>query len=158
MMRRWLSLSIAALAAVTALGQVTTDDFDLPLENARIRAQRVAYITERLSLTPQESERFWPLYNEMEEEKSRILLRYDTGRPSDRMTDAEAERLIDNTFRRDEELLNLRRRYYERFRQVIPARKIALFPRAEREFKRELLEELRRRREQQGGGMPPRRG
>ncbi|MBK8353862.1 MAG: hypothetical protein IPL13_00425 [Saprospiraceae bacterium] len=30
----------------------------------RIQAQMVAYLTSELSLTPQEAEKFWPLYNE----------------------------------------------------------------------------------------------
>ena len=150
-------IACMAMIITTATAQVMTDDFDLPLENSRIRAQRVAYITERLNLTPQESERFWPLYNEMEQEKGRIMLRYDLPRANEKLTESEATRLIEGSFQRDEELLALRRRYYERFKQVLPATKIAMFPRAEREFKRELLEEMRRRREAGGVGPGPRR-
>lgn len=125
------------------------------MQNARIKAQRVAYITSRLALSPQEAERFWPLFNEMEEERERIFLKYDLERPADSISEADAARRIEQSFRLDEELLALRRRYYERFKQVVPASKIVKFPEADREFKREMLEELRHRREHGGGGAPP---
>ena len=125
------------------------------MQNARIKAQRVAYITSRLALSPQEAERFWPLVNEMEEERERIFLKYDLERPADSISEADAARRIEQSFRLDEELLALRRRYYERFKQVVPDSKIVKFPEADREFKREMLEELRHRREHGGGGAPP---
>ena len=34
----------------------------------RIKAQRVAFITDRLSLTPDEAQKFWPIYNQFTDE------------------------------------------------------------------------------------------
>jgi len=65
------------------------------MQNARIKAQRVAYITSRLALSPQEAERFWPLVNEMEEERERIFLKYDLERPADSISEADAARRIE---------------------------------------------------------------
>ena len=154
-LRLMLSLGVALVCMSAMQAQVTGDFQGRGMQNARIKAQRVAYITSRLDLSPQEAERFWPLYNEMEEERERIFLKYDLERPADSISEADAARRIEQSFRLDEELLALRRRYYERFKQVVPASKIVKFPEADREFKREMLEELRHRREHGGGAASP---
>ena len=148
-----LGVGLVCMSGIQA--QVTGDFQGRGMQNARIKAQRVAYITSRLELSPQEAERFWPLYNEMEEERERIFLKYDLERPADSISEADATRRIEQSFRLEEELLALRRRYYERFKQIVPASKIVKFPAAEREFKREMLEELRHRREHGGGAASP---
>ena len=38
----------------------------------RIKAQKVAFITEQLSLTSEEAQGFWPIYNEFEETTDKI--------------------------------------------------------------------------------------
>lgn len=35
----------------------------------KMRAEKVAYLTSAMDLTPAEAERFWPLYNEMEKDR-----------------------------------------------------------------------------------------
>ena len=40
----------------------------------KLKAHKIAYITERLQLTPAEAEKFWPVYNELEA-KCRLLKR-----------------------------------------------------------------------------------
>jgi hypothetical protein len=34
----------------------------------RIKAQRIAFITQRLALTPDEAQKFWPVYNQFSDE------------------------------------------------------------------------------------------
>lgn len=128
--------------------QVVDDDPDIPEAGDRLRAQRVAYITQRLGLSSKQAEQFWPLHNEYETRMREINRKYRPARPVSEMSEAEVERLIEQRFRRDEELLALRRQYYEKFRRVITLKQIATFPKADREFKRDLLEQLRRRRRQ----------
>jgi hypothetical protein len=40
----------------------------------RLNSYKIAFFTKRLNLTPQEAERFWPVYNEYQEEKNKIQL------------------------------------------------------------------------------------
>ena len=37
----------------------------------RIKAQKIAFFTEKIQLTVQEAERFWPVYNEFENDKNK---------------------------------------------------------------------------------------
>ena len=42
---------------------------DRPGWHERMKAEKIAYLTEKLELTPQEAERFWPVYNENQKVK-----------------------------------------------------------------------------------------
>jgi len=114
-------------------------------ENDQIRSQRVAYITQRLSLTPAEAGHFWTVYSEYEEERRTIAARYRNENPRP-LTADEADRIIQNRFQMEDELLQLKRRFYDNLREEISPRKLVLLPKAEREFKQDLLRQLRQRR------------
>jgi hypothetical protein len=116
----------------------------------RIEAFRIGFFTQRLQLTPEESQQFWPIFNEMEEKERNIRKTFMDDRRLELLSDAEAEQLIDNYFEMEEKLLQVKKEYYQRLRKVLPARKIALLPRIDRQFKERLLEEMRNR---QGGGQ-----
>ena len=117
---------------------------ELP-ENDQVKARRVAYITQRLNLTSDESANFWGLYNEYEAERRRLRQANRANRITP-TTDAEAEAQIERQFETEAALLALKRDFFERAKTRIPARKLVLLPQAEREFKRDLLRQLRERR------------
>lgn len=123
----------------------------------RIEALRIAFFTEKLQLTPQESQNFWPLYNEYQEKEKTIRQSYKDDKSLELMSDAEAEKLIENTFLMEEQMLGLKKEYYQKMRKVLPVRKVALLSRIERQFKERLLEEWRNRQEDRQQRMPPRR-
>lgn len=114
----------------------------------RIEAFRIAFFTEKLQLTPEESQRFWPLYNEFQEKEKAIRKSFKGDKSLELMTDAEAEKLIENNFEMEEKILQLKREYYGKMRDVLPVRKIALLNRIDRAFKERLLTEYRNRQEQ----------
>lgn len=115
-----------------------------PMEE-RIDALRIAFFTEKMQLTPEESQNFWPLYNEYQDKEKSIRKSYRDDKSLELMSDAEAEKLIENSFEMEEKLLDLRREYYQKMRRVLPVRKVALLSRIERQFKERLLEEWRNR-------------
>lgn len=149
MIKYWLFLLMLAVGTAPLHAQLTNEmeseeDIDARLE--RVQAQRIAYITNRLQLSPTEAAKFWPLFNEYERER-RQMRRQRSAKPVAELSEAEARRLIEDELERETRLLALRKRYYEQFLRVLPARKIALLPVADREFKRDLLQQLRRRRQ-----------
>lgn len=109
----------------------------------RVEAQRIAFITQKLELTPDEATKFWPLYNEYKQ-KQKELRRSEIpeGGVMD-MSDADAEKLIAKHFTVEENLLKLKREYYEKMKSAIPLRKIARLAAAEMEFNRTVLEHIR---------------
>lgn len=112
----------------------------------RIEAFKVAFFTQKLQLTTEEAQAFWPLYNEYERkrEELRKAMKPDT-RP-ELMSDEELRAHLYKQLDTEAQLVALRRAYFEKFMEVLPLRKVAMIPQAEQQFKRRLLEELRRRR------------
>jgi hypothetical protein len=117
---------------------------DRPVEE-RIEAQRIAFITQRVNLTPQEAQAFWPLYNEYREKEKQIRSdRVDRNDVMD-MDEAEAEAYVNKILESEQQELDLKRLYTEKLKSVISAKKIIRFYAAERMFKERLLQAMNQR-------------
>ncbi len=145
----WLLLLVLLSLRVTAQERPRAE---------RIQAQRVAFITEKLQLTPGEAERFWPVYNEyrarkmkIEEKKNRLMRRYAAQDAS--LTDEEAEKIGDEYVALEKEEADLLASYHEQFKKVLPPRKVLMLYRAEKQFTAYLLRQIRDR--QRREGPPP---
>lgn len=106
---------------------------------------RVAFITERMKLSPEEAEKFWPIHNQYESEMRKIREKYRAERDFQTMSDQEVERFLTDHLDMEEELLKLKRDYYTRMRKVVPARKLAMYVRADLDFNRKLIQSLQNR-------------
>jgi hypothetical protein len=115
----------------------------------RVEAQRIAFITQKLELTPDEAAKFWPLYNEykikQQELRKAIIVERIQQRGVDNLSDGEAEEIIAQHFALEENLLQLKREYYDRFKNALPTRKIVRLAGAEMEFNRKVLEQVKER-------------
>lgn len=120
--------------------------------NEKIKAFKVAYITEKLSLTASEAEKFWPVYNAYDDKMTRLRKQERqiiSGKLSDgidAMSDADANKLLD-------EILEIKSRELEYTKELVEDLKVSLSPKkiirlrkAEEEFKRKLLERIKQRR------------
>lgn len=104
----------------------------------RIEAQRVAFITQRLSLTPDEAAKFWPVYNEHKDALK--TLRDDMERPDlENVTDEEANTIIERHLVMEDKRLQLKKEFIRRLRVILPSRKILMLHAAERDFNKDLL-------------------
>jgi CRISPR/Cas system Type II protein with McrA/HNH and RuvC-like nuclease domain len=101
---------------------------------SRLVALKIAYITKRLDLSPEEAQKFWPIYNQYADELMRA--RQDANRNS--KTEIEL----------DESLLNIRKKYSTQFAQAISPQKIDIFFKSEKEFGNFVQEEMKRRQQQ----------
>lgn len=116
----------------------------------RIKAMRTAFITNRLNLTPEEAQQFWPLMNQLEAEQKKIREKYKSSKDLMSMTDAEAEKHLNSQFEMEQEMLNLRKDYMQRLKKVLPVRKVAMLTRIEHDFREQLVENLQQMRANQG--------
>ena len=95
-----------------------------------LEAMKIAFITKRLDLSPEEAERFWPVYNKYAAEVRQAYLVY---------------RDHQNELELDESLLNIRKKYSTEFSRALPPEKVNLFFRAERDFGGFVQKEMQRR-------------
>lgn len=116
--------------------------------NAKIEAQKVAYITNRLDLDADESANFWPIYNQFQKDRKAINRKYKSKQRIENMSDAELETQMMVNFKKDQELLDLKKVYFEKLKKVLSIRKIATLQVAEREFKNTILDMMKERRKE----------
>ncbi|WP_040254009.1 hypothetical protein [Psychroserpens mesophilus] len=116
----------------------------------RIKALKVALITEKLELTETEAQKFWPIYNAHENEMEMLRI---NGREKRRninletISESEAQIALQDLLAFEKEQHELRADLVESLLTVIPAKKIILLKVVEDQFKRSMLEELKKRRE-----------
>ncbi len=128
------------------------DDFIPESRRQEIESQKVAFITNKLRLTPEESQKFWPVYNEYQD-KSKALkkeLKQIVNPAKGDMTavpDEELDDMIKGRFDNERQQLALEEQYFDRYKNVLPVRKVAALYRAEHDFKVELIKVLRDRRD-----------
>ncbi len=121
---------------------------------AQIENAKIAFITNRIALTQDEAQRFWPLYNEFagrrrELNRSGRLLRRDM---ADTMNDQQIRDNFNQSFAVRHQELNLEKDYFERFQKVISLRQVAQLFLAERDFTKEVIKRVA------GPGGPPPQG
>ena len=119
----------------------------------KIESARIALITERLNLTPEQAEKFWPLYREYMDQRQQLRREYLDARKGvdGNMTEEQSRELLDKGLQLKERQLQLERRYTERLNSVITNQQILQLRRAEDDFRQMLLERIERRREQRDG-------
>ncbi|MCB0521148.1 MAG: hypothetical protein H6577_07295 [Lewinellaceae bacterium] len=126
-----------------------------PRAQEKIEAYKIAFFTEKLQLTPDESKDFWPLYNQYDDEMESLKNKYNLdGKRVELMSDKEVEDFINQHLNAEEQRVKLQRDYVERFKKILPIRKVAMLQRLDREFKMALLDEIKKRREARQGGAP----
>jgi len=113
----------------------------------QIKAQKVAFITEKLSLTSQEAQVFWPVYNEYEKKRDEIqskkrLLMRKCKQNSETLSDAEYEKISQEFVAAHVNMGKLLEEYNAKFKKVLPIKKVVMLYRIEQEFKRELLKQI----------------
>jgi len=114
----------------------------------KIEAQRIAFITRELNLTPDEAKVFWPLYNEYDAKRHELKKAFknaeDLHKPDiDKLTEKEASQMLDNQIIEAQKLMDLRKDYVIKFRSVLPAVKVLKLQDVEREFQKMLIDRLR---------------
>ncbi len=161
------SILCFALSAASFAPSAVAQDEDLaPISKDRlqeIKAQKSAYITTQLGLTPEQAQQFWPIYNEMDEKREALRREMKdilkVGRDSDKeLTESEASQLIEKGLVNRQKELDLEKTYTERFKKAIGAVKTVQLRKAEHDFNREVLRKFRDRMEDRRGKEGPQRG
>ena len=122
-----------------------------PDDRRQLEAFRVAFFTRQLDLSSEEAQRFWPVFNQftqakndLNREENRLQQRMRNAYDGDDETKLAA--LSDAYIAIQKRKYELRAEYHDEFKKVLPIRKVVRLYKAENEFRRELLEEIRRRR------------
>ena len=116
----------------------------------KIQNAKIAVLTEKLDLIPQQAENFWPIYNQYDREREglRRKSRVFHDKNIEAMTEQQLREGLNMRYKIREEELNLEKQYMEKFLSVISIRQLAILNRSEREFMEVLLKKLDAQRQQ----------
>lgn len=116
----------------------------------RVRAYKTAHITEALSLTTAEAEKFWPIYNkheesirELKQSERQMIRRMETDLEG--MSEKEADELLAKSIDHKKQMLAQFESLVAELKGVISNKKILLLQKAEEDFKRMLLRRMNER-------------
>ncbi len=113
-------------------------------QEKNVEAAKVAFLTDKMGLTAEQSQKFWPLYNEYEAKRRELVRSYRSGyrEDVDQLSDQEAKARLDGMFSTREKELELEKEYVARYQRVISSNQIIKLYRSEREFTKLLLKKL----------------
>ena len=116
----------------------------------QVKSLKVAFITNELNLTPEESAKFWPLYNafedkqqEIRKQKLKAFLDRKDDNSIDKLSEKEATTILSQMESTEEELYQLKKKFIANLKGVLPATKILKLKKAEEEFSKKLLQQYR---------------
>lgn len=129
-------LYIIALLICSTLVSIGQEGPENRAVAGRLQAYKIAFLTQKLSLSPEEAQRFWPVYNQYQQEMrtARITKR------SQKDSEIESE----------QKMLDIRKKYNSEFGKVLSAEKVNTLFRSEKEFGTIVQKELMDRRQQKG--------
>lgn len=117
----------------------------------KIKSLEIAYISRELDLTPEEAQKFWPLYNKYTHEVNQLIAERKRktqelkGKP--RTDDNVAAAALDKELGYERKMLDIKTRYKQEFLKAIPARKVGILYRSEREFRNMMIRQMKERRD-----------
>ncbi|WP_148284795.1 sensor of ECF-type sigma factor [Polaribacter sp. MED152] len=122
----------------------------------KIKALKIAYLTEQLNLTTTEAEKFWPIYNAHDKEHN--ALRYkmrtaiknaiDKNTSVDNISEKEAQDLIQLKLETDKKIYQSQSAFISNVKKVLSYKKIMKLQVAEMEFGRKLMRKYKRKRKE----------
>ncbi|WP_160114605.1 sensor of ECF-type sigma factor [Aquimarina sp. AU474] len=120
----------------------------------RMKAFKIAYITEQLNLTSKEAQEFWPIYNAHEQTVGKLK---STGRRLIKnvkeahngavgLSDKQAGDFLDQYLEVEEQKSTTRKKLIKDLKQILPNKKILRLIKAENDFNKRILDKIRERR------------
>jgi len=156
---------IILLLILTVISVAETDAQNQGRE--KLDAYRIAFFTRRLNLTPQEAEKFWPVYNEFQNRKNsiqteRMQLNRNVNQNELNMSEKEMIEAGDKIVSLQMEEASLAAEYHKKFKEILKPAKVIRLYQAENQYRLQLLNELKQNQPQRnnnqkgpGGGMKP---
>lgn len=116
----------------------------------KIKALKVSFLTERLELTPEEAQKFWPVYNAYDDIVVKIKyediknIRREIKSSFTTLTDERASELLDKIALAELQLHQEEVKLNSKLKKIISPKKIIQLKIAEEDFKRKLFDQWKK--------------
>lgn len=152
-MKRIFALIIFSLFLVSQNSTWAQDSKEHEDRWEKYRAEKVAFLTNKLDLSPHEAEIFWPVYNELDKARSEVQrdrreLERQVRDATDQLSNKEATKLTREYASNLEKEAALNTKYNEKLLEILPPQKVLLLYKAEGEFRMYMFRKFREHRDQ----------
>lgn len=151
MKRTFFILLVSLTFASTAQEVVEDAQPDVNVKD-KIKAARVGLITQRLNLTPDQAQKFWPIYNEFDQKRADVRKPYRDAQKDINPNNPDPKQqqaLVDLGIKVKQDELNLEKEYSAKMMSVITAQQMLNLRKAEHDFRNIIINMLNNRRLQQ---------
>lgn len=142
------NILLITLMIFTSFGLFAQNEEHQCSKREQIKAQKVAFITEKLNLSVEEAQKFWPVYNqyseklfEVEKGQRKLMNKYKESK--DALTDNEVSEIYVSMIELETKEIKLNSEMRKELMTIIPVRKMMELQMAERMFKHELLNKIK---------------
>ncbi len=119
----------------------------------RIHAAKMAYMADRMQLSEAQASKFGPIYRDYEKDLRDIrqpyIKKYKLGKTGEEA--ATARQYVENDLDYQQQVIEVKRKYNDRFLKVLSQRQLGDMYIAEREFRQMLMKRLNQRKGRKGG-------
>ena len=119
-----LNLFILLMFSISAIAQNRGD---------KVEGIKVAYLAEKLNLDSRTAERFWPIYNQYDDEMKQVIAESKKSNDS-----RDSEEILD----REQKAIDIKRKYSTQFLKVISNEQLSQLFQSEKEFHRMLIKRM----------------
>lgn len=109
-------------------------------DKEKLEAARVAFITNRLDLKPSQAEKFWPVFNQYQEDRTKLMEQMSklNRAASQETNEAKAREMVEQRFAIQQELLDREKLFMSNIMQVISPLQAVKLSGVNRDFTRQL--------------------
>lgn len=112
-----------------------------PLDREKLQAARIAFITTRIDLKPEQAERFWPIFNEYSESRETTMRQISQlGKELETISEEEAKSRIQKRLQLQAELLKEEQAFVTEASKVLSSKQILMLNNIARDFNRHLYQ------------------
>jgi hypothetical protein len=120
-----------------------------PKVREKVEAARIGMITNRLGLTPEQAEKFWPIYREFTQKRQEMRQEFrqaQQGIDPNNPDPKKQQELVNLGFQLKQKELNLEKDYSGKIMNVITVQQMLNLRKAEQDFRQLILNQLQQRR------------
>lgn len=127
-------------------GLQAQEKHDKESHREKIKALKVAYITEELNMSTRLAQKFWPIYNKYEEQKRELHRREHIDlEEADKFSEAKAQEMLKEYLAVEKEEYVIKKQLFVDLGRILTAREIIKLHKLEADFNKKLLKEYRTR-------------
>lgn len=141
-----IAVTCISLATVQAQGNKRPGSKQNNDRSKKVENLRIGFITDRVDLDEKEAQKFWPVYNKQQDR----LKKNNERRQSINKTDIESlpandrEKVVDEMLQIEQDEAKIKRESHNALKGVLDPVKLGKLYKAERDFKKMLLEKIRK--------------